>query len=402
MPWKTRSNTQLRRRVIREMSREQINVSELCRQHGISRKTAYKWKARFEKGGTPALEDRAPVARRIPGRLWARFAARLQGLHRLHPRWGPKKIWALLKRSRNGRKTLSVSTVKRCFERWSWSRKRARRPRHGAILSRAKLTQAKRPNQVWTADFKGWFRTGNGSRVDLLTVRDQYSRYIVAIHLQSGQTVAMTLAAMQEIFRQHGLPECIQTDNGGPFGSTGCLGLTRLSAWWVKLGIRVEFIDPGHPEQNGAHEQMHRVLKAETTQPPAPSLRAQRVRTQKWRREYNEQRPHEALDYQRPEVVYRVSRQKLPKKELELSYPRQWKSRWVKSSGEICLEGRRWFVGEAFAGQRVGLEKVGVGVRRVHFANMLLGEMHSADGGSIRPRTYARKGRAQRSRSAGD
>ena len=402
MPWKTHSTSQLRRRVIGQMSREQINVSELCRQHGISRKTAYKWKARFEKGGTPALEDRPPIARRVPGRLWSRWAARLRGLHREHPRWGPKKIWALLKGSGNGVKTPSVSTVKRCFERWSWSRKRVRRFRHGASLSRGKLTKAKRPNEVWTADFKGWFRTGDGRRVDPLTIRDQYSRYIVAIHLQTGQTVAMTLAAMREIFGQHGLPECIQTDNGGPFGSTGCLGLTRLSAWWVKLGIRVEFIDPGHPEQNGAHEQMHRVLKAETAQPPAPSLRAQRVRTQKWRREYNEQRPHEGLDYQMPEAVYRVSRQKLPKKELELSYPRQWKSRWVKASGEICLEGRRWFVGEAFAGQQVGLEKVGVGVMQVHFAKMLLGEMHSADGGSIRPRTYTRSGRGKRPRSGGD
>lgn len=399
MPWKSPSDIDLRRRVVREMSRERISVSELCRQQGISRKTAYKWKARFEAGGWQALADRPPIARRIPGRLWAGLELQLVGLHRRHPRWGPKKLWALLKGSRKGTAIPSLSTIKRCFLRWGWSRQRARRARRGEVLSRGRLTEARRSNEVWTADFKGWFRTGDGARVYPLTVRDKFSRYLVAIDLQADQTVALTMAAMQKLFEHHGLPECIQTDNGSPFGSTGCLGLTRLSAWWVTLGIRVEFIDPGHPEQNGAHEQMHRVLKAETAQPPAPSLRAQRVRTEKWRREYNEQRPHEGLDYQRPAAVYRASRRKLPKKELELSYPKAWKSRWVKASGEICVEGRRWFVGDAFAGQRVGLEKVGIGEFRVHFATLVLGAMHLVDRGAIRPRTYPRSGRAPTSQS---
>jgi transposase InsO family protein len=391
MPWKTASKKELRWNLVREMEREQLSVSELCRRYGVSRKTGYKWKARYHGGGRSNLTDRPPVARRIKSGFQGWERKQLRALHRRHGSWGPKKIHALMRvRSGAGAKA-SLSTVKRWFVRWGWVKpKRGRRLRPCEVLRREGPRVTRRPNEVWTVDFKGWFRTGSGIRVEPLTVRDLHSRYVVAIELLADQKVSTTRAAMERVFRQHGLPECLRSDNGGPFGSTGCLGLTRLSAWWVRLGIGVEFTDPGHPEQNGAHEQMHRMLKADTANPPAHSLRAQKARSAKWRREYNELRPHEGIGLQVPVRGYRISRRRLPEVLPEVAYPKGWRTRWVKGSGEMCLEGIRCFVGEAFAGQRVALEPVAKGVVRVHFAGQLLGEIWPGDRRSIRPRVYDR------------
>jgi len=180
-----------------------------------------------------------------------------------------------------------------------------------------------------------------------LTVRDLASRYILAFNLMPRQNVKAARLAFEGIFQEHGIPLVIRSDNGSPFGSTGALGLTRLSAWWLKLGIRVEFIEPGHPEQNGAHEQMHRVYKAENLNPPAASVRGQKRRTRRWRREYNHQRPHEALGMGLPGDHYRKSRRRMAERLKPWKYPQGWESRLVKGKGMISLQGRSRFVGEA-------------------------------------------------------
>jgi hypothetical protein len=241
-------------------------------------------------------------------------------------------------------------------------------------------------------DFKGWFRTLDGRRVEPLTVRDLFSRYLLAVWLLSDQSWKPVRRIFIRLFREHGYPEIIRVDNGQPFGSTGALGLSRLSAWWTALGIRVQFIAPGHPEQNGAHEQMHRVLKAEITRPASPNRRSQQRRTSRWIRTYNQVRPHEALAQRPPTEIYRPKPS--PLRVIALSYPKDWLVRRVRSNGEIKWQGRKRFIGEAFVGYRVGLKRQGRARWKVRFAKLLVGELWDPDAGGMRPSRYARKGRS--------
>lgn len=369
-------------------------MRELCERHGISRKTAYKWKARHEAEGAKGLADRRPVARRVHRRLSAVWMKRLRRLHRRHPHWGPRKIRVLAAAGSRSGEVPSESTVKRSFSRCGWVRRRPRRVMRGTVVARPRLRGACEPNAVWTVDFKGWFRTGDGAKAEPLTVRDLYSRCVLAVELMVVPSVDGVMKAMRRLFKREGLPDRIRCDNGHPFGATGCMGLSRLSAWWVRLGIGVEFIDPGHPEQNGSHEQMHRMLKAETARPPARTLEGQRRRTRRWVEEYNGLRPHEGIGLRAPATLYRRSRRRCPMRLGPLAYPGTWEVRWVKGNGEISRKGRRWFVGEAFVGAHVGLKPHGKGRWRVYFGPLWIGELHEEDKApSMRPRIYRRKGR---------
>src|SRR6185436_5218947 len=209
---------------------------------------------------------------------------------------------------------------------------------------------------VWTVDFKGWFRTQDGGRVEPLTVRDLFSRYLLTIRLLPDQRWEPVQRIFLRLFRQYGYPSVIRMDNGQPFGSSGALGLSRLSAWWTALGIRVEFIAPGHPEQNGGHEQMHRVLKAETTRPASRHPRAQQRRTDRWVWAYNQIRPHEALGQKLPAQLYRGRPTRT--RQVALKYPAGWDVRRVRSNGQIKWRGRKRFIGEAFVGYPIGLKLV--------------------------------------------
>jgi len=242
---------------------------------------------------------------------------------------------------------------------------------------------------VWTVDFKGWFRTADGRRVEPLTVRDSFSRYVLMARLLKNQSWRPSRRAFLRLFRENGYPAVIRADNGGPFGSTGPAGLTRLSVWWTALGIRVEFIAPGHPEQNGAHEQMHRVFKAETTRPPSCHRRAQQRRTDRWVNVYNRIRPHEALEQRAPAEVYRPRPGR--SRSARLSYRADWAVRRVRSNGEIKWQGRKRFVGEAFVGYPVGLKPKCRGECEIYFAGLLIGELREADPGGMRPAKYARQ-----------
>jgi putative transposase len=393
MPWKNACSPQQRWQFLREWLRRKIPLAQLCRCWSISRKTAYKWMQRFTLRGRPGLQDRRRVAQRVhnrPSRVWL---ARIRRWRARHPRWGaPKLRWAL--RRRFGWRALpSEAAISRWLQRWGLSRPRRRRAATARLIARPKLTLARRANEVWTVDFKGWFRTGDGTRVDPLTVRDLASRYILAVVLLTRPTIRDCRRAFTRIFRWYGLPRVIRVDNGAPFGADGALGLTRLSAWWVKLGIRVEFIAPGRPDQNGAHEQLHRVYKDETLQPAAPTLRAQQTRSERWRRAYNEQRPHEAIGMRVPAQLYQRSRRHLPARPRAWTYPRHWASRLVKGNGMIHWQGRVRFIGEAFVGERIGLTPPQGGVREVYFGPLLLGELCAHDRDGIRARWYRQKRR---------
>jgi hypothetical protein len=238
-------------------------------------------------------------------------------------------------------------------------------------------------------DFKGWFRTQNGQRVEPLTVRDLFSRYVLAIRLLRDQSWRPVRRVFMRLFRKFGYPVVIRVDNGSPFASTGALGLSRLSAWWTALGIRVEFIAPGHPEQNGAHEQMHRVLKAETTRPSSSNPRAQQRRTDRWTKMYNEIRPHEALKERPPIKVYRP--RPVHARQVTLSYPQGRAVRRVRSNGQIKWRGRKRFIGEAFVGYPLALKRRKGERWAVYFAGLVIGELRESDQGGMRPAGYLRR-----------
>jgi hypothetical protein len=237
-------------------------------------------------------------------------------------------------------------------------------------------------------DFKGWFRTADGQRVEPLTVRDMFSCYLLTIHVLADQTWRPVQRVCLRLFRQHGYPQIIRVDNGMPFGSIGPAGLSRLSAWWTALGIRVQFIAPGHPEQNAAHEQMHRVLKAEATRPPSSNRRAQQRRICKWVRLYNHVRPHEGLGQRTPAELYRPTRSAA--RRIAFKYPKACPVRRVRGNGQIRWRGRKRFIGEALVGYPIGLRSVGKGVWRVYFGELMIGELWDLDQGGMRPVKMAR------------
>jgi putative transposase len=392
MSWKEISYLAKRLQFVKLALKAQRSMSHLCQAFGISRKTGYQWKARFEREGRRGLRDRSSRPRRCPGQTSAVWVKRIRRIRRCHRSWGSRKLAARLRQVYGRKGSPAARTIGDWLKRLELNRVRRRRSRRGPDLRRDGLTRAVRSNQVWTVDFKGWFRTADGQRVEPLTVRDLFSRYLLGVCLLRDQSWRPVRRVFVRLFRVNGYPKIIRVDNGQPFGSTGAQGLSGLSAWWTALGIRVQFIAPGHPEQNGAHEQMHRVLKAETTRPASPNRRAQRRRTYRWLRTYNQVRPHEALAQRPPAEIYR------PKPSLRrviaLSYPHDWQVRRVRSNGEIKWQGRKRFIGEAFAGYPVGLKRQGTASWKVRFAKLLIGELWDSDAGGMRPSRYARKGRA--------
>ena len=282
-----------------------------------------------------------------------------------------------------------AATLDRWLKRWGLSRGRARR-RPGPVLLRKAARASQRCHEVWTVDFKGWYCTAKGIRVEPLTVRELYSRYGLEIALLRTQSVVVTRRAMRRIFDRHGLPERIRCDNGSPFGGGGGTGLSRLSAWWVKLGIEVEFITPGRPSENGAHEQFHRVYKAEVARDPEKTLKAQQKRSTDWLRKYNYQRPHEGIEMKRPAELLEKNGRRLPGRLGPWKYPARWERCWVKGNGEISWQGKRRYVGEAFVREYVGLEPRGPGRWRVYYGPVVVGDLAEKEEGSIRMARYLR------------
>ena len=396
MPWKIKSELGERWWLIRALLQGHKSVVQLCRQLGISRKTAYKWRKRFWGEGRRGLSDRSRAPRRRPTQMAGIWRGRLERLRQKHPDWGAKKIWAVLRQRWGGRGLPCVRTFARWLERLGLVERQRRRPRRAGRRLHPALTVARRPNHVWTVDFKGWFRTADGTRVEPLTVRDLFSRYGLCARLLADQRWRHSQAVFTRVFLEQGLPEVIRVDNGGPFGSKGPAGLSRLSAWWVRLGIQVEFIAPGHPEQNGAHEQFHRVFKRETTRRVARTRQGQQHKTSVWLKGYNTERPHEALGQRVPAQLHRKSRRCFPRVLPAVKYPGDGAVRQVRSNGEIKWGGRRRFIGEAFIGQPVGLKRLRPGKWAVYFCHLMIGHLHQADVGAMRPMAYRHRRRAQR------
>jgi len=390
MPWKELSVLEARRRFIFACREKGESFGSLCGRFGISRKSGYKWLRRHREGGVRALADASRRPHNCTKAYRSFWHERLGRVRRVRPQWGPKKLRVVLKKKFVGvRRVPAVSTLGRWLVQRHLIGKGKRRARRGPVLPCKGLRVARRCNEVWSVDFKGWFRTGDGRRCEALTVRDLYSRCVLAVVLLPNQSEVAVRQAFCSIFRRYGLPRALRVDHGAPFASKGALGLSRLSVWWLRLGIAVEFIR--RPQDNGAHEQMHRILKAETAAPPARTLKGQKRRMTLWIGRYNKERPHETLGQETPAHFYRPSIRHLPPRLKAAKYPSSWRVRRVRNRGYIKWEGRQRFVGRAFVGELVGLKKRADGGHEVYLQRQLIGLLYSQDLAGMRPASMARQ-----------
>ena len=391
MPWKTLSLLKARQRLIEAVLARCHTVQQLSTRFGVSRQTAYKWLKRFLKRGLPGLQNQSRRPRRSPHRLPARWLKLIERTRRARPHWGAKKIHQCLRRQYPRRSLPCVRTIQRWLQRRDWVRPRPKRARRGPAVPHPGLTVARRPNHVWTVDFKGWFRTGDGVRQEPLTVRDLFSRYGLRLRLLPSQDDRPVRRVMSGLFQERGLPEAIRVDNGSPFGGKGALGLSRLSVWWLLLGIRVEFTRRARPGDNAAHEQFHGCYQREIVATGAAHRRAMQQRSTRWLRHYNQQRPHEALAGHTPAQAYRPSRRAYPKELPPLIYPARGKVRHVRNRGHIKWRGRLRFLGRAFVGQPVGLKPVAADVWAIYLGKLLIGHLHERDRTGMRPARWRRR-----------
>ena len=351
------------------------NVSALCREFEIARQTGHKWLKRFEQHGYAGLEEESRRPKSSPLSTAEEIVAALLALRAEHPRWGPKKLTIVLRRTL-GPDTPSQRTVDRILRRFGQVRLR-RKKRGLSIVERAPDETAVTSNDIWTIDFKGWWRTGNGSRSEPLTIRDAYSRFVLTIKLMKGTKGEPVRKEMTRLFRRYGIPKAIQCDNGSPFiSSQSMAGLTQLSAWWVSLGIRIVRSRPGCPQDNGAHERMHVDVAGDLQFAPEQTLVAQQRACDRWRQTFNHVRPHEALGGKVPADLYKPSPTAVRPKPL--TYPSGWIVRSMSSNGSISIDGEEYFISTALAGYRVGLAPHRGMKWRVWLYDMELGEIELA------------------------
>jgi putative transposase len=356
MPWKEHSVMEERFRFVEEWRSEDWSMAGLCRFLGVSRGTGYKWLSRYEAGGLEGLKDLSRAPHNHPNAITEEEEERVIAIRAKHPSWGAPKIRRELKDDYGGQAIPAESTVGAILKRNGLTVPRKKR-RRGRPASQP-LAHAGAPNQVWCADYKGKFCAQDGARIEPLTMTDAYSRYLLRCQALKTPDYAHSKPVFEAAFREYGLPERMRTDNGAPFASNGESGLTGLSVWWIKLGIRPERIAPGKPQQNGRHERMHRTLKQETAAPPAANRRAQQDRFDRFRQEYNEERPHEALEQETPDSCYQPSPRAYPGKLRDVEYPADWHVRRVSGGGQMRWSGRYIFVAHALDGERVGLEQI--------------------------------------------
>jgi len=370
VPWEATSSMDLRKEFIKRLH-DGERLVDLCRFYGISRKTGSKFKERYEKLGDEGLADRSRAPKVIPHKTTVEVEQLIIAERQLHPSWGPKKLKAVLER-RLERAFPSASAIGAVLTRHGLVQASRRRRRHRPAATG--LSEATAPNHVWCIDYKGQFRLGDGTYCYPLTITDQFSRYIVVCQGMAAISDEEAREVCQDAFACHGLPAVIRSDNGVPFSSTGLAGLTKLSAFWLRAGIRPERIRPAHPEENGRHERMHRTLKAETARPARSNLLQQQERFDAFVEEFNALRPHEAIGMRRPADVYAPSQRRLPKTLPEPTYPTFDDVLRVNRSGQVYIAG----IGQVALSTALGGELVGVREERdgrwlVSFCNVDLG-----------------------------
>lgn len=361
-------------------------MKALCLEQGVSRQTGYKWVKRFKAEGVMGLEEksRRPHGSRIA--TSGEVVLQVLELRRKHG-WGPKKLHKLLGKRLKAKKVPSRRTIARILDRAGAAKKRRSIPPRGAAADGAPHPEVKGPNDLWTVDFKGWWRAKDGARCEPLTVRDAHSRFILCTVVLASPKVELVRKAFERLFEQYGIPRAILSDNGNPFACTRALaGLTGLSAWWVSLGIEVLHSRPGCPQDNGAHERMHAdmlVLEAKS----AAGREAQQVACDRWRHEFNYIRPHESLQMKTPAEVYQPKRQRRREgpRVVSTSYPEGAMFRRVVRTGYFNWQGRTVFVSRALRGHAVAVICEADGWAKVMFHRLVLGRFGIEGGLAVEP-----------------
>lgn len=378
MPWQETSVMDQRTEFMLRVLRGAEPFGEVCREYGISRKTGYKWKERFLAEGLGGLGDASRRPKSSPNELDEAMVCAIVKLKLAHPGWGARKLRAVLERTGSPSELPSESSFKRVLARAGLVERRRRvRSEQGSRLQTP--VRAERPNQVWTIDFKGWWYTRNRHRFEPLTIRDDFSRYVLCAQALDSARTETVREQMVRVFERHGLPEVIRSDNGAPFAARNSpLGLSRLSAWWLALGIDLDRIRPGRPDQNGGHERMHRDMAVEVEGKAEEDPARQQAALDVWRRTFNEERPHEALGMRVPREVYALSPRKYDPSPVELVYPAEYLVRRVMNRGGVKLKNRCVNVSEALQGWDVGLEPVHDSCYAVWFCRLCLGRLDLA------------------------
>jgi transposase InsO family protein len=374
MPWQEESTMELRRQFLQDVRSGATPVTELCRAYQISRKTGYKWLARYEAGGVPALADQSRRPVHCPTATPPELIEALLATRARHPRWGPRKLLRLLRQQLPLAPWPARSTLALHLKRAGLvlPPRRVRRPGHPGRPQAAMDA----PNAVWTADFKGQFRLGDGSRCYPLTIADGYSRMLLSCRALTSTQVRESRPVFVRAFQAYGLPVRIRSDNGVPFATQALGRLSPLSVWWIRLGILPDLIEPASPQQNGRHERMHRTLTADCVRPPRRSRRAQQQRFDQWRREFNELRPHEALADATPASHYDASPRPYPHRLPSLEYPAHYEVRRVSYNGGIRWHCRWVNVSQTLGGEVIGFVEIDDGEWDVYFGPVRLGRFH--------------------------
>lgn len=375
MPWKESCHVDERMKFVARL-KDGERMVDLCREFGISRKTGYKFLGRYEELSVVGLKDQPRRPERIPHKVAGELAELLLATRGEHPTWGPRKIRAYLSRRKPGLGLPAPSTIGNLLARNGLVV--PRRNRRKSPVEYSPVCHALAPNDVWSVDFKGQFRMRNGKYCYPLTVSDAFSRYILLIEALESTLERTARIGFERCFQEYGLPSAIRSDNGTPFASRAIAGLSRLSVWWLRLGIALERIEPANPQQNGRHERMHRTLKAETTRPAGKNLLQQQERFDRFRDIYNRERPHEALEQRPPGELYVPSTRRLPKSPPEPDYPLHDVTARVQSEGHIQIPGTgrkvgHIFVSQALAGEIVGLRELDDDLWLISFLHLDLG-----------------------------
>ena len=391
MGWKETCPMTERMQFLADVQSGELSFSEACRRRGISRKTGYKLWKRFRSEGVAALAERSRAPIRHPHAVEAAVVAKLLAARQTHPYWGPRNLIDWLVRREPGSRWPAPSTVGELLKRNGLVQSRRRRRRSPPYS--APFVSADRPNALWSIDFKGQFRTQDQRYCYPLTVSDGFSRYLLLCRGLASTEGAPVRLWLERTFREYGLPVAIRSDNGAPFASVGLGGLTRLSAWWVRLGIVPERIAPGCPAQNGRHERMHRTLAEAVQRTPAASLAAQQLPLEHFRREYNEERSHQSLARRTPSELYRASARPYPRRLPPLEYPSRYSVRRVCHSGEFKWRGQFVYVSQVLTGEPIGLDPIADGRWCVYYGLLPLGTLDARSARAPRIEPLSRESR---------
>jgi transposase InsO family protein len=377
MPWLETDPMDQRLQFITDYQRGLYSMTELCARYAISRKTGYACLERYAAHGRAGLAPRSRAPHTCPHRIAAALAALLCATRRNHPDWGAGKLLDYLGPRHPGITWPAVSTVNDLLGRHGLlAKRRRRRPaQHPGVVPL--VTHA--PNDLWTADFKGQFRTRDGISCYPLTIADQHSRYLLTCHGLPSTHGVGAQRIFAHAFRTYGLPHAIRTDNGVPFATSGIHGLSRLNVWWMRLGIQHQRIHPGRPQQNGAHERMHKTLKRRAIRPPRTDAAAQQRAFNHFRTEYNEERPHASLGGQTPASHYRASPRPYPRCLPPQEYPGHFLVKKITTAGTFRFQHRLLFLAHSLTGHHIGLEETDDGIWSIYFNSALLAKLDERD-----------------------